>query len=111
MRVGVVFKAIHKFYWTRSQNSFGFFRSGPNCLRFPMVNGDGKGQGTRVELSRCRREDLNASWRGRYFEIVPETQIHIIPSARALCTERDASINSYGYRETDTRILEYQFRR
>lgn len=89
MRIGVVFKAVHKFHRTRSRNSFGFFRSGLNCLRFPArarVDGDGRGQGHVSSFSDMKeRIHLNASWRGRYSEVAPETQIHIIPSARALC--------------------------
>jgi len=53
---------------------------------------------------------VNAPWRGIDVRgVAPETQIHIIPSARALCNRLkriDVTIDSGdGYRGTDTRRL------
>lgn len=48
---------------------------------------------------------LNASWRGRYSGVAPETQIHIISSARALRNRRgriDVSIDSNRHRNRYT---------
>jgi len=70
----------------------------------PVLDGDGGGQDTR---ERALHRERAAARHRRHSRMTPETQIHIIPSARALCNRLkriDVTIDSGdGYRGTDTR--------
>lgn len=108
MRVGVLFKPVHKSYRTRSQNSFGFFRSGPIAFvsRRACTSRDGKEQRNMCRAFPTRERErfyLNAG-RGS----TGNANSHYSEYASTLWaieTHRQRLIDRDQYREFDTHLL------